>query len=148
MIHREELQEEERRRGCVCVCAITTITEHLLSGTNGNTGLFCACVRSKVRGQSRPWLKWAGGPSSAPLTPDPDSDAQNLVPMWDVFTYRSEGVGLAHSVDTRLQHTAAKCGNNTSSCYIQGVPQGKIVQRWGRLWNTYSHNTLTSRETF
>ena len=63
---------------------MTSVTEHLLSETNGNTVLLCAWVGGgggpKVRGQHRPRLKLAGGPSSAPRASDPDSDIQNLVP--------------------------------------------------------------------
>lgn len=59
---------------------------------------------SKVRGQSGPRLKKAGGPSVAMLAPDPNSHVQNLVPKWEAFMYQREGVCAAHSGGTHLQH--------------------------------------------
>lgn len=97
-------------------------TELLLSGTNRNTGLFCAWGLN-VKGQSGPLLKHVDGPSSAPVASDPDWDIQNLAFMCDVFTNRSECVSLAEHVDTALQNPEANTGTRTTKTLFKDEQQ-------------------------
>lgn len=74
-------------------------TEDILWDTTGNRE---PLWDREVRGQVRSRLTFVWGLSSGPFVHDPDPDTQNLVPMWDLFTHRREGVRAAGHVHTYL----------------------------------------------